>query len=109
MGEWAFYAAVVLIVLALVKRFPYRYFFKTHGLLAVAYLVLVFHSLVLMKFSYWGEVIGPFMAVLMLAGTVAALVSLFRAVGVIEQLVHYPDNRVPVSYTHLTLPTSDLV
>ncbi|MCC8999574.1 MAG: ferric reductase-like transmembrane domain-containing protein [Candidatus Contendobacter sp.] len=100
-GEWAFYAAVVLIVLALVKRFPYRYFFKTHRLLAVAYLVLVFHSLVLMKFSYWGEVIGPFMAVLMLAGTVAALVSLFRtvghdrrAVGVIEQLVHYPDNRV---------------
>lgn len=49
-GEWAFYVAVVLIVLALLKRFPYRYFFKTHRLLALVYLFLVFHSLVLMKF-----------------------------------------------------------
>src|SRR5690606_37790332 len=48
-GEWAFYAAVVLIVLALVKRFPYHLFHKTHRLLAVASLVLVFHSVVLMK------------------------------------------------------------
>ena len=46
-GEWAFYVAVVLIVLALVKRFPYRHFFKTHRLLAIVYLFLVFHSVVL--------------------------------------------------------------
>jgi predicted ferric reductase len=31
-GEWAFYAATVLIVLALVQRFPYRLFVKTHNL-----------------------------------------------------------------------------
>jgi predicted ferric reductase len=35
-GEWAFYAMVLLIALALIKRFPYRYFFKTHRLLAIA-------------------------------------------------------------------------
>ena len=29
-GEWAFYATVLLLTLALLKRFPYRYFFKTH-------------------------------------------------------------------------------
>ena len=50
-GEWAFYAAVVLIILALVKRFPYRHFFKTHRLLAIVYLFLVFHAVVLMKFQ----------------------------------------------------------
>ena len=100
-GEWAFYVAVVLIVLALWKRFPYRYFFKTHRLLAIVYLFLVFHSVVLMKFIYWGEVIGPVMALLMIGGTAAAFVSLFRkvgfsrrAVGVIEELVRHPDNRV---------------
>lgn len=100
-GEWAFYIAVILITLALLKQFPYRYFFKTHRLLAVVYLCLVFHSVVLMKFSYWGEAIGPLMAVLMAGGTAAALVSLFRkvgyrcrAVGVIDELVHHPDNRV---------------
>lgn len=100
-GEWAFYAAVVLIVLALVKRFPYRHFFKTHRVLAIVYLFLVFHTVVLMKFSYWGSALGPLMGVLMTGGSVAALVSLFRkvgagrrAVGVIDELVRYTDNRV---------------
>jgi predicted ferric reductase len=54
LGEWAFYAAVLLMVLALVRRFPYQRFFQTHRLIAVAYLVLVFHAVVLMRFDYWG-------------------------------------------------------
>ena len=86
-GEWAFYATVVLIVMALVKRFPYRYFFKTHRLLAVAYLLLVFHSLVLMRYSYWSDALAPVMALLMLAGSVAALAILFRKVGLSRQVV----------------------
>lgn len=100
-GEWAFYAAVVLIVLALLKRFPYRHFFKTHRLLAVVYLFLAFHSLVLMKFGYWGAAVGPVMAALIAGGAVAAVVSLLRkvghgrqAVGVIDELFHHEDNRV---------------
>lgn len=101
LGEWAFYAVVVLVVLALLKSFPYRWFFKTHRLLAIVYLVLAFHSVVLMKTAYWSSLIGPLMAVLILGGTVAALVSLLRrvgyarrAVGAIETLEHHPDNRV---------------
>ncbi|MFP3643395.1 ferric reductase-like transmembrane domain-containing protein [Paraburkholderia sp. SIMBA_054] len=35
-GTWAFYASVVLIVIALLKRFPYRHFFKTHRFMAIA-------------------------------------------------------------------------
>ena len=96
-GEWAFYAAVLLIVLALIKHFPYRYFFKTHRLLAVVYLCLVFHSVVLMKFSYWSAGLGPLLAVLMLAGSLAALAILWRktgadrrVVGVIESLTCHP-------------------
>lgn len=101
LGEWAFYAAVVLILLALVKRFPYHLFFKVHRLLAITYLLLVFHSVVLMKFDYWGSGIGPLMAVLMTAGTVAAFMSLFRrighshkALGTVEDVGHHRDNRV---------------
>lgn len=86
-GEWAFYAAVVLMVLALVKWFPYRYFFKTHHLLSVAYLALVWHSVVLLKFDYWGGLLGPVMGGLMAAGTVAALMVLFRRVAVTRQMV----------------------
>lgn len=100
-GEWAFYAAVVLIVLALVRRFPYRLFFRTHRLLAVVYLLLVFHSVVLTPPGYWGQGIGPVMAVLMAGGCVAAVVSLLRRVGTrrkvvaqIDELARFPDNNV---------------
>ena len=86
-GEWAFYAAVLLMTLALVKRFPYRHFFKTHHLIAVAYLVLVWHTVVLLKFEYWRTLLGAVMAVLLLAGTVAAALVLFGRVAARRQLV----------------------
>ncbi|CAB3787893.1 Carnitine monooxygenase reductase subunit [Paraburkholderia ultramafica] len=100
-GEWAFYAAVALIIVALLKRFPYRYFFKTHRLLAVAYLALAFHSVVLTKPAYWNAAIAPVMGLLMLVAAMAAAISLLRrvghtrrAVGVIENLIHHRNNRV---------------
>jgi predicted ferric reductase len=80
-GEWAFYGTVLMIVLALVKRFPYKLFFKTHRVLAVTYLALVLHGLVLMNFSYWRQGLAPFMALLMVAGSASAAVVLFRRVG----------------------------
>ena len=86
-GEWAFYAAVVLMTLALVKRIPYRYFFKTHHFMAVAYLVLVFHTVVLLNFGNWTGWLGPVMAVLLLAGSVAAVLVLFGHVAARRQLV----------------------
>lgn len=86
-GEWAFYAAVVLIALALIKRFPYRYFFKTHRLLALAYLALVWHSVVLLDFADWGSPLGVLMAALMAAGSAAAVVVLLRRVAASRQVL----------------------
>ena len=101
MGEWAFYAAALLIVLALLKRFPYRLFFKTHRLLAVAYLVFAFHAVVLLKFSYWTTPLGPLTALLVAGGVWAAIVVLRRRVaanrrvaGSIASLRYYPGVRV---------------
>ena len=86
-GELAFYAALLLMVLALLKRFPYRYFFKTHRFIAVAYLVLVFHTAVLLKFEHWNSVLGLVLAAMLLAGTVAAVVVLAGRVAARRQLV----------------------
>jgi predicted ferric reductase len=80
-GEWAFYAAVVLIALALIARFPYRWFYKTHRLIAVAYLVLAFHTVALLKFNYWATPIGWLMALLLIAGIWAAAITLLRRIG----------------------------
>ncbi|MFV9474191.1 ferric reductase-like transmembrane domain-containing protein [Advenella sp. RU8] len=100
-GEWAFYAVVILLSLALIKKFPYKHFFKTHRLLPIVYLFLVFHSVVLTPFYYWNQAIAPVMAILMLGGTVAAIISLSRkvgyhrkAIGEITQLEYFTDNRV---------------
>lgn len=75
-GEWAFYAAALLMVLALIKRFPYRWFAKTHQLIAVAYLALVAHSVILLRFADWTGLLGPVMALMMGAGSVSAVMVL---------------------------------
>ncbi|MBK7590477.1 MAG: ferric reductase-like transmembrane domain-containing protein [Betaproteobacteria bacterium] len=77
-GEWAFYIAVLMMVLALVKRFPYRRFFQTHRVLAATYLALVAHAVVLFKFEHWNSLLGVTLAALMTAGSIAAVMSLFR-------------------------------
>lgn len=100
-GEWAFYAIVVLIVLALIKRFPYHWFVKTHKWIAVAYLALAYHSAVLIKIDYWSQPVGGLLAVLLLVGSAAALLSLTGRIGVsrktqgtIVALTDYPALRV---------------
>ncbi|WP_020649589.1 ferredoxin reductase family protein [Solimonas variicoloris] len=100
-GEWSLYLLLALVAIALWKRFPYRRFFQAHRLLAALYLVLVFHSAILMGPTYWSQPIGPLLGVLMAAGSIAALLSLFRrigkahrAVGTIESLTHHADNGV---------------
>ena len=101
LGEWSLYLLLVLVVLALWKRFPYRYFFKTHRLMAAVYLILIFHAVILMNRSYWTAPIGPVLALLMAGGSVAALTSLFRrighsrrATGHVEDARTYADNAV---------------
>jgi len=101
LGEWTFYIAAAIMVVALVKLVPYRWFQRTHVWLPVAYLVLVFHAVVLMKFSYWSTPLGPVMALILTAGSIAALISLFsrigrarRTTGVVEDVTHHSENRV---------------
>jgi predicted ferric reductase len=108
LGEWAFYALALLIVLALIKRFPYHLFRKTHTLLAPAYLLLAWHSLVLIKPEYWTQPIGWIMALLLLAGSLSALLVLAGRVGhgrkvpgVVASLDRYPGVRAMEGCIHL--------
>lgn len=100
-GEWAFYVIVVLIVLALVKRFPYRLFAKTHRFIAPLYLLMVFHAVVLMKFDYWTQPVGWLMGLLLVGGCISACYSIAgrigsvrRATGRIQSLTRYPGLQV---------------
>ncbi|AXO13503.1 ferredoxin reductase family protein [Thalassospira indica] len=80
-GEWAFYSAVALILVALIKCIPYRWFAKTHTVLAVIYLALVFHSIVLLDFTNWATPVGWALAVMVLVGSVSAILVLLGQIG----------------------------
>ncbi len=101
LGEWAFYAAVILIAAALIRWIPYRLFRNTHKWLAVVYLVLAYHSLVLIKTEYWSQPVGWVVAILLLSGSASALLSLTGRIGrkrqvqgVIESIDSHPGVRV---------------
>jgi len=111
LGEWALYALLLLAVLALWKKFPYRYFFKTHRILAIIYLILAFHSLVLFGKIDWVTPVGILVGLLLIAGVPAALVSLFkrigashRASGYISQISLHEDGKITEVEVTLTTP-----
>ena len=85
-GEWAFYAAVALIAIALLSRIPYHWFRKTHRLLPLVYLALVFHSIILTDFDYWLTPLGAVLALFLAGGTWAAVVSLAGRIGVARRV-----------------------
>jgi predicted ferric reductase len=96
-GEWIFYGALVLIVIALIKKISYRFFYKTHRIFALIYLGFVYHTLVLTKFSYWSSIVGFLMLALLAGGVAAAFLSLFKKIGIhrqgygkIERIEYYP-------------------
>lgn len=99
-GEWGFYAFAILLVLALIKRFPYRLFSKAHRFIPPLYLVMVFHTVVLMEFEYWLQPVGILMALLLAGGTVASVYSLTGRIGAarrstatVDRLTRYPNLR----------------
>ncbi|WP_340109679.1 ferric reductase-like transmembrane domain-containing protein [Pikeienuella sp. HZG-20] len=81
LGEWAFYGVVILLLIALIKLIPYRIFRYSHRLMPLVYLVLVFHSVILIDFAMWATPLGAALALLMLAGGYAALASIFGRIG----------------------------
>ena len=92
---------MLLIAVALIHRISYRAFYQTHRWLALAYLVLVFHTVVLMKLPYWSSPLGLVMALLLAYASAAALVVLARRVGArrkvagtVTQLQYFPELRV---------------
>lgn len=100
-GEWTFYIVAIMLALALIKRFPYHLFKKTHQWLAVIYLLLAYHAVILIKTPYWTQPIGWVMGVLLLAGSISAILVLIGRVGkkrqvqgIIQNTHYYPELQV---------------
>jgi predicted ferric reductase len=100
-GEWGFYLLIVLIVIALTKTIRYPKFLTTHRIISLVYLLFVFHTVILMKFTYWQQPIGWLVYTLIAAGAWAAMHSLCGRIGrrnkvqaSVEQFHFFEDNKV---------------
>ena len=100
-GEWAFYVAAVLIVIALIKRVPWRHFLTTHRILAITYLLLAFHAFGLMRYEQWFTPLAPLTFVVLIGGVVAAFTGLSgrigrskKVTGTVESVQHSASNGV---------------
>ncbi|HDT6566789.1 TPA: ferric reductase-like transmembrane domain-containing protein [Enterobacter cloacae] len=80
-GEWAFYAFVLMAVIALVKFFPYKLFSKAHKVFPVIYLAGAYHSVVILPENWWSTPAAYMVLALAIIGSYAAIVSLFQQVG----------------------------
>ncbi|SDH22537.1 Predicted ferric reductase [Vibrio xiamenensis] len=109
-GEWSFYALIVLSVIALVSAIGYKPFKITHKLMALCFIAVAFHSILLIKRTYWSQPITYVVIALAIIGTLAALYSLFGRIG---QRHTYLANVVDVDYhsinktTRLTVKVTD--
>lgn len=81
MGEWAFYAMLVMLAAALWKRFPYKTWRLTHQAMPVLYLMLALHAVMLAPTDYWTQPVGVLIALLGAAGIYGALYSLVGRIG----------------------------
>jgi len=80
-GEWAGYILLALVVIALVKRIPYRYFRWVHKAFGLVFLAGVFHGLILLPANFWSSPLAWLTAALAAAGVVPALLSLSNRIG----------------------------
>jgi predicted ferric reductase len=85
MGEWAIYAVLAMLVITLWKKFPYRAWSIVHQTMPVLYLMLAFHSALLVPSTYWAQPVGVLLGTLLAAGVYGAVESLRQAIGKARQ------------------------
>ncbi len=107
-GQPALFVLIALVAVALIKVIPYRLFAKTHILVSIAFFLLAFHSVVLMKAAYWSQPIGWLTLALTGIGVGAGLISLYRyflgggtAKSTVISAEYYPELRVLETNLHV--------
>lgn len=82
LGEWAFYALVVLVVLTLWQRLlPYKPWRWLHRVMPVVYAALLLHTVLLLPQSYVLQPLGALLALALLGGAIATGLSLLGRIG----------------------------
>ena len=80
-GEVLFYLFILMLVITLFHKIPYRIWRIIHKLMAVLFLAVIFHAFILAPARYWTEPIGIVFVIFMMIGAYASIVSLLGLIG----------------------------
>ncbi|MFM2486220.1 ferric reductase-like transmembrane domain-containing protein [Celerinatantimonas yamalensis] len=79
LGEYAFYAIVILIVIALLHRVPYRIFRNTHRFVPAVFILIAYHDATAQLRERWLATPAGYMVIALAAvGIIAATIALSR-------------------------------
>ncbi|CAG22073.1 ferric reductase-like transmembrane domain-containing protein [Photobacterium profundum] len=81
LGEWAFYVMLVLGGISLLGAIGYKTFKLSHKLMSACFLVIAYHSAILIKHSYWPYIITYLILAIIACGMFAAVWSLCGKIG----------------------------
>lgn len=81
LGELSFYLMTILVVIALLRYFPYRLFRQLHRVFPVLFLAAAFHSVVLLPASAYAQPMGWLALLIAGFGGLAALLCLTGRLG----------------------------
>lgn len=102
-GEWVTYAMLALIIIALLRRFPYHWFRKLHKVFPIAFLLITFHAAVLIPIDRWLSGGGALIVICAVIGCSAAVISLSGRIGAsrrisgqTERVEHLPNGMLQV-------------
>lgn len=109
-AQVAFYGTIILVVIALFKRIPYRIFHKSHKVFPLLFLLAAYHGATAQLKERWLGTPASYLLLLLLAiGVVAALIALFQQIGAarkttatIHQLTHYEPGILDLQLTTQT-------
>lgn len=97
----ALFILIALGLVSLIQQIPYRWFVKTHILTVPLFLFFIFHSVVLMKGSYWGLPVSWFAVAVMALACLAALYGVLHFAGLtpstlaeVATTTYFPEIRV---------------
>lgn len=80
-GEWTVWILAIMLVMTLWQRFPYHIWRYAHKALAVVYIALAFHGVVLAPADWWLQPAGLLLAVVTVVGVYCALIALSGRIG----------------------------
>ena len=80
-GEWSVWIFGIMLVITLWQRFPYHIWRYAHKALAVVYVLIAFHGVVLAPAGWWTQPAGILLAIAAVVGVSCAGIALSGRIG----------------------------